>query len=185
MQHLLLLMLTLFCSPLFAADYVFDKKHTQIFFSADHLGFSTSTGAFVDFDGNFSFDPDNVEQADVEVIIKTASIDLNDQEWNDHMKAAKWFDVEQFPTMSFKSTQVIKTGEKTMDVIGDFTLKGVTKPVTLKVVFNKIGQQFGKDKIGFSANTTINRLDFGMDANATLIGTDIPIRIAVEGVKIP
>jgi polyisoprenoid-binding protein YceI len=185
MKHLLLVLLMVFGSPLFAADYLFDKTHTQIFFNVDHLGFSTSTGAFTGFEGGFSFDPDNVEQASVEVIIQTSSIDLNDDKWNSHMRAAKWFDAEQFPTMTFKSTEVIKTGEKTIDMVGDFTLKGVTKPVILKVVLNKIGQQFGKDKIGFSATVTIDRLDFGMDANAKLIGTQIPISIAVEGIKVP
>ena len=184
MKHWLFLILTAFYTPLFADDYIFDKVHTQIFFSVDHMGFSTSTGAFVNFDGHFSFDPDNPERADVEVVIETDSIDLNDETWNKHMKAAKWFDVEQFPTMRFKSTQIIKTGEKTMDVVGDFTLKGVTKPVTLKATFNKIGEQFGKAKIGFSANTTINRLAFGMDANANLVGTEIPIRIEVEGERV-
>lgn len=185
MKRLLSLVLIIFSSPVFSAEYLFDKVHTQIFFNVSHLGFSNSTGAFVDFDGGFRFDPENVEQSKVEVSINTASIDMNDKKWNDHMKAAKWFDVEQFPTMNFKSTQVIKTGDKTMDVVGDFTLKGVTRPVTLKVIFNKIGQQFGKDKIGFSASITIDRLAFGMDANAELIGTDISVRIEVEGVKVP
>ena len=184
MKLLITTLLTCFSSLALAADYVFDKVHTQIFFSASHVGFSQSTGAFVDFDGNFSFDPKKPEEASVEVIIQTDSVDLNDKTWNDHMKAAKWFDVEQFPTMTFKSTEVVKTGDKTMDVTGDFTLKGVTNPVILKVIFNKIGRQFGKDKIGFSATTTIDRLAFGMDANATLIGTDIPIRIEVEGVQV-
>lgn len=183
MKRLFACLLMAVSSFTFAASYNFDKVHTQIFFTANHVGFSNSTGAFLDFDGNFNFDPESIEDAFVEVVIQTNSIDLNDKKWNDHMQGAKWFDAVQFPTMRFKSTKVTKTGEKTMDVVGDFTLKGVTKPVTLKVTFNKMGEFFGKEKVGFSATTTINRLDFGMSANKQFIGTDIPIRIEVEGEK--
>ena len=184
MKRLLISFLYAVSAITFAADYEFDTAHTQIFFSASHAGFTTSTGAFVDFDGSFNFDEKDVSQSKVEVTIQTDSIDLNDATWNDHMMGKKWFDVESYPTMVFKSTSVKKTSDKTMDVLGDFTLKGVTKPVTLKVTFNKAGALFGKEKIGFSAATTIDRTEFGMTANASAVGTMIPIRIEVEGVKV-
>lgn len=181
---------TLFCLFSFslsflalAEEYYFDKVHTQIFFSASHLGFSTSTGAFVDFDGKFIFDQNDFSKSSVEVVIHTKSIDLNDDTWNDHMRDKKWFNVEEFPAMTFKSTSVTKTGDNTMDIIGDFTLLGVTKPVVLKTTFNKAGEQFGKQKAGFSATATIDRTEFGMKTYAPIISAEIPIRIEVEGVK--
>ncbi|MBX2808331.1 MAG: YceI family protein [Cellvibrionaceae bacterium] len=184
MKRLLLLAALTAVTPLtMAADYVFDKVHTQIIFSANHLGFSTSTGSFVKFDGSFSFDETNMSKSAVNVTIQTDSIDLNDTTWNSHMKGKKWFDVEQFPTMTFVSKSVQKTGDKTMDVKGDLTLKGVTKPVTLAVTLNKIGEQFGKNKAGFSAVTVIDRTDFGMKTYAPAISAEIPIRIEVEGIK--
>lgn len=167
-----------------AADYKFDKVHTQITFTVSHLGFSYSTGSFVDFDGSFSFDQNDFSTAKVNVTIDVNSIDMNDDTWNDHMTGPKWFNAEKFPTMEFVSKSVTKTGDKTMDVLGDLTIRGITKPATLAVTFNKAGQQFGKEKIGFSATTTINRTDFDITRAVPGIGVEIPVRIEVEGVKL-
>jgi len=166
-----------------AADYDFDKVHTQILFSVSHLGFSTSTGAFVDFDGDFSFDPANADKAAVNVEIETKSLDMNNTTWDSHLSGAKWFDVKKYPTMSFKSTSVKMTGENTMDVMGDLTIKGVTKPVILNATLNKIGKAFGKDRIGFDATATIDRTEFGMDEGVPAIPAEVLLRITVEGVK--
>lgn len=182
MKRLLATALCIMSPMAFAADYAFDKVHTQITFTASHLGFSTSTGSFVDFDGRFSFDEKDFSQSSVEVTIDTKSIDLNDKTWNEHMRGEKWFDANKYPTMVFKSTSVKKTGDKTMDVMGNLTLKGVTKPTVLKVTFNKAGEQFGKQKAGFSAVATIDRTEFSMKS-APAISAKIPVRIEVEGVK--
>jgi polyisoprenoid-binding protein YceI len=106
---------------------------------------------------------------------------MNDATWNEHLSGDQWFNVAKFPTMTFKSTKVVKTGDKTMDVTGDFTLLGVTKPVTLKVVFNKKGKMMQFDKAGFNATAMIDRTEFGMTTYAPMIGTDVEIRINVEG----
>lgn len=166
-----------------AADYKFDTVHTQILFSVSHLGFSTSTGAFVDFDGELSFDPDKAEEASVSVEVETKSIDMNNDTWNDHLSGAKWFDVKTYPEMTFKSTSVKKTGDKTMDITGDLTIKGVTKPIVLNATLNKIGKAFGKDRIGFDATATIDRTEFGMDASLPGIPADVLLRITVEAIK--
>lgn len=168
-----------------AADYKFDTAHTQIFFSVSHFGFSNSTGQFTDFDGGFTFDEKDFTKSSVNVTIQTDSVDLsNHKKWIDHMTSKDFFNSKKFPTMTFKSTQVKKTGDKTMDVTGDLTIKGVTKPVVLNVTFNKTGEAFGAQKAGFSASTTIDRTDFGLDTYAPNIGTEVPIRIEVEGEKI-
>lgn len=168
-----------------AADYKFDTAHTQIFFSINHLGFSNSTGQFTDFDGGFTFDEKDFSKSSVNVTINTDSIDIaNHKKWIEHMTSKDFFHSEKFPTMEFKSTKVKKTGDKTMDVAGDLTIKGVTKPVVLNVIFNKAGESFGTEKAGFSATTTIDRTEFGLDTYAPNVGTEVPIRIEVEGEKI-
>lgn len=166
-----------------AANYLFDKVHTQILFSVSHLGYSHSTAAFTDFDGSFNFNKRDYSQSEVNVSINVASVNFNDATWNEHMLDKKWFDAEQFPTMTFASTRVIPTGETTMDVVGDLTIKGVTLPVTLNVTVNKVGVQFGKRKAGFSARTTIDRTRFGLDTYSGMIGNTVDIRIEVEGFK--
>ena len=176
---------TPFFSPLVtAADYEFDKVHTQILFSVSHLGFSTSTGAFVEFDGGFSFDPDNIADASVNVVIQTDSVDMNDATWNEHLHDKKWFDVETHPTMTFTSSGVTPTGEKTMDILGNLTIKGVTKPIVLNATLNKIGEAFGSERIGFDATATLDRSDFGVSNYLPAIPAEVQLRITVEGLKI-
>ena len=172
--------------PAFAADYAIDKSHTMVFFSVNHLGFSNSNGQFTDFEGKFSFDEAAPEKSTVEVTIQTDSIDLaNNEKWNNHMKSDDFFKVEKFPTATFKSTGVKKTGEKTMAVTGDFTLLGKTKAITLDVTFNKAGEAFGgKEVAGFSATGTFDRTEFGLDTYAPAVSKEVTLRIEVEGNKL-
>lgn len=165
--------------------YVFEKPHTQILFSVNHLGFSNSTGRFNDFDGHFTVDRENPANSSVEVTIKTDSIDMSHQAWEDHLKNADFFNVAKFPEMKFKSTKVEVTGENTANVTGDLTILDVTKPVVLAVTHNKSGKHPMKnvDWIGFSATTKIKRSEFGMNYGLPNVGDDVEIRIEVEGEK--
>ncbi len=165
--------------------YNFDKAHTQILFFVNHLGFSNSQGEFHDYDGSFEFNPSDPEYSKVEVVIKTASIDMDDEKWNAHMRNKDFFNVEEFPTMTFKSTKIEKIDNKKGQLTGDLTLLGVTKPVTLDVIFNKAGVHTFNQKYvaGFSAKTTIKRSDFGMKYGLPLIGNDVNIMIEVEGIR--
>lgn len=165
--------------------YVIDKPHTQIIFIADHLGFSHSVGKFTDYAGGFIFDTVDPAKSSAEITINTASVELNDTKWNDHMKNADFFNVEKFPTMTFKSTKIEKTGEKTGKITGDLTLLGVTKPVTLDVVHNNSARHpfSGKFVSGFSATGKIKRSDFGMNYGLPAIGDDVTLMIEVEGLR--
>ena len=165
--------------------YDFDKAHTQILFFVDHLGFSTSQGEFHDYDGSFYFNINEPEKSKVDVTIKTNSIDMDDKKWNDHMKNADFFDVEKFPTMTFKSTAIKKTGDKTAVITGDITILETTKPVALDVTFNKAAvHPFSQKYVaGFSAKTKIKRSDFGMKYGLPMIGDEVDIMIEVEGLR--
>jgi polyisoprenoid-binding protein YceI len=153
-------------------------------FSVSHQGISFSTGSFVDFSGRFELDEDNIEKSSVSVTIQTASINLNDPRWNVDMRGESWFNSSTHPTMTFVSTRVKETGDNTMDVRGNLTLLGTTKPVTLKVRMNKVGDMMGQATAGFSATATIDRTEFGMATYAPMIGADVDIRIEVEGKKL-
>lgn len=162
--------------------FILDKPHTQIMFSVDHLGLTHSYGKFADYEGAINLDSQEPDKSNVDVTIKTASLDLADAKWNEHMKGKDFFDVEKYPTMTFKSTKVEKTGEHTANVTGDLTLLGVTKPVTLAVVHNKTEKHPMKSVMatGFSATATIKRSDFNMSYGLPMVGDDVKIIIEAE-----
>ena len=165
--------------------YDFDKAHTQILFFVNHLGFSNSQGEFHDYDGFIEFNRAEPERSKVEVTIQTAGIDMDDEKWNDHMKNEDFFHVEKYPAMTFKSTGIVVTGEKTAAITGDLTILETTKPVTLDVTFNKAGKHpfSGKYVAGFSASAKIKRSEFGMTYGLPMIGDEVDIRLEVEGVR--
>lgn len=189
MKYILpLLAVLLLATPSQAAEppkYNFDAAHTQVIFSANHLGFSHSHGRFMKIDGFFLFDAARVEESRVDVTIHTASIDMGLKAWDDHMKNKDFLNAEKFPTMTFKSTKVEKTGDKTGKLTGDFTLLGVTKPVTLDVTFNGEGKHPMMDShiAGFSATGTIKRSEFGMTNGIPNVSDDVSVIIQVEGVR--
>jgi polyisoprenoid-binding protein YceI len=166
-------------------NYTFDKAHTQIFFGVDHLGFSQSMGKFLDFDGGFTFNRAEPAKSKVDVTIKTASIDMDDEKWDAHLKNADFCNVEKFPDMTFQSTAIKVTGEKTADITGDLTILGVTKPVTLATVFNKADKHpfSSAYHAGFTASAQIKRSDFGMKYGLPMVGDDVKIMLNVEGVR--
>ena len=163
--------------------YEFDKAHTQITFFVNHLGFSNSSGRFQDFDGHFMYDAANPADSSVEVAIDAASIFMGTKPWDDHLKNADFLNVEKFPKITFKSTKIDVTGEKTANITGDLTILGVTKPVVLAATLNNAGKHpmNGKDHAGFSATTTIKRSEFGMNYGLPNVGDDVSVRIEVEG----
>lgn len=180
--------LLLAASPAFAAkgdDFTFDKVHTQIGFTVSHLGYSFSQGRFTGFDGGFTFDAEKPEAAAVNVTIDTGSLVMHDAEWEKHLKGEDFFNTAAFPAMTFKSTKIEKTGDNTGRLTGDLTLLGVTKPVTLDVIFNKasVHPYSRKFVAGFSATGALKRSDFGMDYGLPGIGDDVNIIIEVEGIR--
>ena len=179
--------LMFFNAPAFAQieKYSFDKAHTQILFFVNHLGFSNSQGEFYDYDGYFMFDRGAPENSKIDITIKTASIDMDDDKWNAHMRNEDFFNVETYPDMTFKSTNIEVTGENTANITGDLTIIGVTKPVTLSVTHNKSGKHpfNGKFVAGLSASAMIKRSEFGMNYGLPMVGDDITLRLEVEGIR--
>ncbi len=168
-----------------AEHYTFDKAHTQVLFFVNHLGFSMSQGEFHDYDGYYTFDRAHPEKSTIDVTINTGSIDMDDEKWDDHLKNKDFFNVEKFPTMTFKSTAIEVTGENTADITGDLTILGVTKPAVLKTTYNKSAvHPFSKKYVsGFSATATVKRSEYGMTYGLPGVGDDVEVRIEVEGYR--
>lgn len=162
--------------------YVLETPHTQILFSVNHLGFSHSYGKFTGYSGKINFDPAAPATSSVDVTIDAKSIELNDTKWNDHVKNADFLDTEKFPHITFKSTKIEVTGEKTANITGDLTIRGVTKPVVLATVFNKLDKHpySGKEVAGFSATTKFKRSDFGVNYGVPGVGDEMSITLEVE-----
>jgi polyisoprenoid-binding protein YceI len=165
-----------------AVAYKLEKPHTQILFNVNHLGFSQSYGRFLDYTGEISWDQTNPANSTVNATIQVASLDMGDKTWNEHMLAPKYFNAAQFPVMTFKSTKIEVTGDKTANITGDLTLRGVTKPVTMAATMRGEGKNpfSGFDTAGFAATTTIKRSDFGMTEAIPMVGDEVNIIIEAE-----
>ena len=173
-----------------AAEWNIDAPHSSVGFSVRHLVVSKTTGHFSDFSGTVNFDGENVAGGTAEWTIQVASIDTDDKKRDDHLRGADFFDAEKFPTMTFKSSKVIPGEDGSFQLVGNLTIKDVTKEVTFDVEFNGvINDPWGGTRAGFSAGTKIDRQDFGMswnkalDAGGVVVGNTVSIMIEVELVK--
>ena len=162
--------------------YDLDPNHTRIDFSWTHFGFSHPMGRFDRFDGDFRFDPADPTKSSVTVTIPIDSIDTGVAKLDAHLKTDEFFDVAKYPTATFKSTRVERSGEHGLKVTGDLTLHGVTKPVVLDVTVNKVGRHpmAGRDAAGFDASATIKRSDFGISNYVPNVSDEIRLSISTE-----
>lgn len=179
-------LLALAAGSSFAADkYTFEPTHSQVNFSYTHLGLSTQTQQLRTVKGELLLDAADLTQSSVSVTIDMNSIDTGVEKFDAHLKSPDFFDTAQFPEATFKSTAVKSAGEGKLSVTGDLTLHGVTKPVVLDVVVNKIGEHpmAKKPAAGFNATTTVKRSDFGLGGYVPAVGDEVKISIASEFLK--
>lgn len=175
------------------ATWNIDTAHAAADFSARHMMITTVRGGFRNVSGTIEYDPAHPAASSVEAVIQTNSITSTGIEQRDeHLKSADFLDIENYPTITFKSTEVVPVGDGTRaKVTGDLTIRGVTRPVTLNVEF--LGQEktpFGTTNIGFTGTTKINREDFGLTWNMALesggwlVSKEISITLDVEAVLV-
>lgn len=173
--------------PALADNYAIDTKgaHASINFSIKHLGYSVLTGRFDTFSGDFSYDPAKPEASTVNVTIDTGSINSNHAERDKHLRSPDFLNVDKFPKATFVSTKVVLGDDKgEFDIVGDLTLNGVTKSITIEV--EKVGE--GKDpwggyRAGFSGETTITLKDFNVKMDLGPASQTVQLELEVEGVK--
>ena len=167
-------------------NFEFDKSHTRILFFVNHLGFSDTVGEFTDYDGGFVFNEKDPAKSSVDVTLKPSGIRTPSAKLDEHLQNKDFFHTSKYPTIRFISKEIVVTGEKTANVIGDLTLLGTTKPVTLQVTFNKAAHHpmNGKYVAGFSAKGVVKRSDFAMNYLVPMVGDNVRLEIHTEGVNV-
>ncbi|HEY6907984.1 MAG TPA: YceI family protein [Myxococcales bacterium] len=173
-----------------ATTWNIDPTHSAIQFAVRHMVVSKTRGRFAKWSGKLVFDPEKPTASSVEVSIDPASIDTADEQRDGHLRSPDFFDVQKFPTASFKSKRIEDAGGDRYRVIGDLTLHGVTRPVVLDATYEGTGKDpWGGERAGFSASLTIDRKDFGLEWNKALetggllVGEKVELTLEVEAVK--
>lgn len=188
--RILAFLLAAAAAPLFAADtYTIDKTHSDVSFQTRHFA-SKVRGRFTDFDGTILADTSKPETSSVVFRIKTASIDTSVADRDKDLRSANFFDVEKYPEITFKSTKIVPAGKDKYDVTGTLTMHGVTKGVTLPVVFLGAAKDpWGNERASFELSTKLNRKDYGINWNKALdqgglmLGDDVDVTIDLETIK--
>ena len=181
--------------PLVAAaapeSFTLDPYHSSVLFAIDHLGLSTVHGRFDKFAGKFSLDR-AAKKGEVELTIDTASVDTNDNDKgsrqrsrDEHLRSADFFNAAEFPKMTYKSTNVVFSGDNPTTVEGNLTLLGVTKPVSLKVERFKCNAATAtaKERCGGEGTGKVKRSDFGMSRGVPQIGDELALTVSFEANK--
>lgn len=165
-----------------SGTYSIEPTHTSVLFGISHMGFSHFHGRFNTVSGDLKFDANAPEKSSVKVTIDIASIDTNHAELEGKLKGADWFDAAKYATATFTSTKVEKFTDTSGKVTGDFTLHGITKPLTLDVTFNGAGVNpiSSVNMLGFSATAKIKRSDFGVSQYIPMVGDEVTLAIETE-----
>lgn len=166
-----------------ADDYVVDTMHAGVNFQISHLGLSWIRGRFDDFSAHFTIDPEDPAKCSFDMDIKAESIDTNNKKRDAHLRSPDFFNVKQFPAITFKSTGVkaIKDGYA---VTGDLSMHGVTRPVTCELLGGRKAEfPRGVQRTGYSTQLTIKRSDFGITKFAEAVSDEVYLAISFEGMK--
>jgi len=170
-----------------ASEYVVDPAHTNAMFAVKHMMVTTVRGRFKKVQGTLNLDDKDVTKSSVTATIDAASIDTDEPKRDEHLRSPDFFDVQKFPTITFKSTKV-QRARNGLKVTGDLTIRDVTRPVVLEVEgpTKPVKDPKGNVKIGASASTKVNRQDFGLKWNAPIeaggvvVGDEIKITMDLE-----
>lgn len=167
-----------------------DPAHSSLDFTVKHMMVSKVKGSFEDFEATIEADPDDLTTADIEFSVDVTSVDTRIKGRDDHLRSGDFFDAENHPKMTFKATNIVKTGDGEYDVTGDLTIRGTTKSETFSVTSEGQGKDpWGNEVAGFSGEGKINRGNYGLTYNTALetggvlVGDEIKISIEIEASK--
>ena len=166
--------------------FVADKAHSQVGFKVKHLGISNVRGNFADYDATVQFDPENLETLQVEATINVGSIDTGIERRDNHLRSDDFFNAEAFPTITFVSKEMRSLDGDEFELVGDLTIRDVTKEVVLEGEFLGSAAQGDKQKAGFEAETTINRFDYNLkwdnltEAGGFVVGEEVDVILELE-----
>lgn len=188
---LLTMSLTLIASPAFAAQWDIDSSHSHVGFAVKHMMISNVNGSFGKVTGKVNYDGKNLSKATLDANIDVSTVNTNEPKRDEHLKGKDFFEVEKYPAMTFKAKSIKGSAKSNFTILGDLTMHGVTKPVTLKAapLSAVIKDPFGKERMAASATTVVNRKDFGMtfnknmDNGGVMLGDDVKVTLDLELVK--
>jgi polyisoprenoid-binding protein YceI len=170
--------------------WAIDTDHSSVDFSIRHMMIANVKGTFHNFSAVVEADVADLTDATIDFKIELSSIDTRNKDRDAHLVSADFFDVEKYPEMTFRSTDIRKNGEGEYDVIGELTIHGITKLETFLVTFEGQGKDpWGNEKVGFSAQGTINRADYGLTWNSALetggvlVGDKVKVNLQIEASK--
>jgi polyisoprenoid-binding protein YceI len=170
--------------------WAIDTDHSSVDFSIRHMMIANVKGTFHNFSAVVEADVTDLTNATIDFKVELSSIDTRNKDRDAHLVSADFFDVEKFPEMTFRSTDIKKNGEGEYNVIGELTIHGITKPETFMVTFEGQGKDpWGNEKVGFSAQGTINRADYGLTWNSALetggvlVGDKVKVSLQIEASK--
>ncbi|KIL48641.1 YceI family protein [Jeotgalibacillus campisalis] len=167
--------------------WVVDSVHSGVDFSVKHMMISRVKGSFQEFSAEVEADVNDMTTASISFTIDVNSIDTRSEDRDNHLRSADFFDVENFPSITFKSTDVKNIGDNEYELTGDVTIKDVTKKETFTVEYEGSGKDpWGNEKVGFSVNGKLNRKEYGLTWNqaletgGVLVGEDIKINLQIQ-----
>ena len=176
-------------APASADTFVVDRAHSEATFSIRHL-MSRVSGRFNDFTGTITGDPARPTEAKVEFTIKAASIDTDQEGRDKHLRSADFFDTEKHPEITFKSTRIVPAGKDKYNVIGNLSMRGVTKEITVPVTYlGSLTDPYKNEKFGFEATATLNRKDFGivwntaLDTGGTVLSYEVAVTVNLQAAR--
>lgn len=177
-------------APAGLATYTIDPVHSEVGFSVRHLVVSNAKGRFGTFSGELTFDPQNIAGGSVSVTIDADSVDTRDAKRDEHLRSNDFFGAGDNPQLTFRSTRVEPRDGEKFDVVGDLTIAGITREVTLAAEFNGVETSpWGQQVVGFTATTEINRKDYNINWNASLesggvvVGEKVKITLEIEAIR--
>jgi polyisoprenoid-binding protein YceI len=165
--------------------YSIEPTHTRVLFSVSHMGFTTWYGQFTHVSGTLTLNPKALSTSTLDITIPTNTISTSNTTLDGELNSPKWLDTTKYPSITFKSTKIVRTGHDTAKVTGDLTFHGVTRPETLNVTFNASGVNFLTHQYtaGFNATGMIKRSDFNEATYVPIIGDDVSLTISSAFVK--
>jgi polyisoprenoid-binding protein YceI len=169
-------------SELRSGDYSLDPEHAYVHFNIEHLGLSTVVGRFNSVDATLNFDPASIEELQLDGVIDVASIDMNNESLENQLRGSDWLDTQGFPEARFQTKSITAAQNNDFIIIGEFSLRGITQPMSLNAAFKGGADNLltGKYTLGFSASGSFFRSDFGIDTLAALVADEVFIEIHAE-----
>jgi len=170
--------------------WILDPIHSELGFKVKHLMISNVSGSFKDFSAKVETEENDFSKASIFLTANVASVFTNNEQRDNHLRNSDFFEVDRYPELTFKSTQIIKVDSNNFKVVGELTLKGITKPVHLNVEFSGVASDpWGSERAGFTVSGKINRKDWGVNYNALLetggvaLSEEVKINAEIQMVK--